>query len=265
MIRTVLELSSTARLVALATVKLRLGITDSAQDSLLTDLIDEASSAITDVLDFELARQRYEDRFFGNGRRTLVLGRWPVDPATLTITVDDVAVTDFELDPDSGLVYRQLGWPSGDGEDRNILADYFAGYILPDQIQTWSAALAIDAVAAPWARPSSPSLSRFLFLADDDGTTGGAEPTWPTTAGGAVDDNGITWTAHVAQALPKVLSGVAIGVVRSLFHRRNLDPATTQIQADGFSQSFLATAQSASSGVIPQAELKTLLRWRAAR
>ena len=87
--------SSTTALVDLSTVKDRLGISDSSQDARLTDLIAEASSAIVAYVGRDLARQTYQESLSGNNRARLSLARFPVDPESVTLTIDDVAVQEI--------------------------------------------------------------------------------------------------------------------------------------------------------------------------
>ena len=53
----------------------------------------------------------------------------------------------------------------------------------------WSNGTAVS--AGDVVRPSRPN--GHYYTAQNDGTTGASEPTWPINGGGTVDDNGITW------------------------------------------------------------------------
>ena len=65
-------------------------------------------------------------------------------------------------------------------------------------VPAWSAAAAISAGAK--IRPTS-SNNR-VYQAGGSGTTGGTQPTWPTTLGDTVSDNGITWTCLAYEDTP---------------------------------------------------------------
>ena len=56
-------------------------------------------------------------------------------------------------------------------------------------VAEWSASEAI--LANDERRPTTHN--GYVYEAQGSGTTGGSEPTWPTTIGGTVADNGITW------------------------------------------------------------------------
>ncbi len=58
--------------------------------------------------------------------------------------------------------------------------------------QTWVAATAY--VLLDYVQPTSPN-NNFTYRCTTAGTSGGSEPTFPTTAGGTVNDNGVVWTA----------------------------------------------------------------------
>jgi hypothetical protein len=49
----------------------------------------------------------------------------------------------------------------------------------------------VDVLAGDLIRPTPENRNGHVFRAENDGTTGGTEPTWPTS--GTVGDNGITW------------------------------------------------------------------------
>jgi hypothetical protein len=237
----VLTASSTAALIALATVKDRLGITDTAQDTQLNQLIAEASSAIVAYLGRDLARQRYEQSTRGDHRRRLLLERFPVDRDSITLTVDGTAATDFAIyDASVGMLSRAIGWPcpsSADDDENNVVATYKAGYVLPDQISTWTAAA--TATLGKWLRPTSPALSPLLFEITTGGTLHAAtEATWPTTAGQTVTNGTAVMTARDAQELPQVLVNCAWLTVQEFRQRLTRLAGATSMSADGFSVSY---------------------------
>jgi hypothetical protein len=63
----------------------------------------------------------------------------------------------------------------------------------------------------------------FYYISSSTGVTGGVEPTWPTTLGATVVDNGITWTAIRAYRQNGVVASVAS---RRVFQAINIDDPT---------------------------------------
>jgi hypothetical protein len=59
----------------------------------------------------------------GGGGQTLILPAFPV--ANVSVSVGGVAVTDFQVDEDAGILRRQAGWPDGLG---NIQVTFDHGF-----------------------------------------------------------------------------------------------------------------------------------------
>jgi hypothetical protein len=259
----VLTAAPSRALIALATVKDRLGITGSTEDTRLTDLIAEASSAIVTFLGRDLARQRYEESIAGHGRLLLQLARFPVDRDSVTMTVDAVAVaaTDFAYsDHEIGHLFRGIGWPlSSDDDDRNnVVVTYKAGYVLPDQIRTWATALTL--AAGDWLRPTSPALSPLLFEITTAGASGsGSEPTWPTTAGTTVTAGTAVATAREAWELPEHLRSLAWLAVQAKYAELSRIAGLASQSGDGFSESYFRESFEYS---LPPSVCHGLEQWR---
>ena len=221
----VLTAASDTKLCTLADVKSRLGITASTYDSTLTSLIIASSRAVVSYLGGrELARQRYEEKVSGLNRLRLLLSRWPVDPDSITVTVDGTALTDYLVERPQMLFYEGV-WPStsettGQEGEENITVTYKAGYVLPNWIATWAAATV--KTAGVWVRPTTPTLSPLLFECTTAGTTHATtEPTWPA-AGSTVADNTAVWTGRDAVELPDDIEEAAI-LLTSNWYQGGLD------------------------------------------
>lgn len=258
----VLTASSTQALITLATVKDRLGITDTSEDTRLGQLIAEASSAITSYLGRDLARQRYQQSTRGNGERRLLLERFPVDRDSITLTIDATAYTDFAVfDADVGILSRALSWTcpsSSDDDENNIVVTYRAGYVLPDLVDTWTAGA--TAVLGEWLRPTSPALSPLLFEITTGGTLhASVEATWPTTAGQTVTNGTAVMTARDAQELPGLILSCAWLTVNEFRQRITRLPGATSMSADGYSASY--SLDSIDCALPSQVE-KSLDLWR---
>lgn len=202
----VLTAASTKALCTLQSVKDRLGISGSSEDAKLTAFIAGASALIPAIKGRELVRQRYLQTLAGNGRTRLVLGVWPVDRDSVTLTIDDVAYTDFVVEqPLGGVLYRETGWPFGAGvpcedPEENVAVTFNAGYVPPDLVKAWSASLVVT--AGQFVQASSTNPQPLLFEATTAGTMASTEPTWPTTGGDTVTSGTAVLTARHALPVP---------------------------------------------------------------
>lgn len=247
---------ATQNLITLAQVKLYLGETGSSKDSLYTALISGVSASMIAMITVHPGRQRYEELSRGayGGTVSRYLGRLPVEAGTLTVTLDDVALTEdtafpidnFEHfileDPDTGLVYRPNGWYSGSlssaSTSPGLVDRYYAGYLLPDQVSTWAASTAFT--VGKFTRPTAPNLLRFEATAST-GNTGATEPVWPTAIGGTVVDGGVTWAARAARELPEHISLHCYSEVLRAITRLKTAPGVSSWEAEGISESYFAS------------------------
>lgn len=242
----VLTASSVSELISLADAKRRLGISASTWDSLLSALIDDASSTIASALGRPLGRQRYLETLSGNDRTRILLSRFPVDRDSVTLEIDDTAQTDFTVeDPAVGMLYREGLWPIGASEpnerpEESVEVTYKAGYVLPDQIAAWANSAAVSALT--WVRPTTP-VGDLLMECTTAGTTDSSEPTWPTTAGTTVTSGTAVYTARHAEELPKAISSVAWLVVRRGYTASKFLTGTRELESDGQRIVFQASDQ----------------------
>jgi hypothetical protein len=113
-------------LTTLTAVKLHLGITDESDDALLTQLINEASDDIAGNCNRTLTREtRTAEKYIGDGSPDIYLELYPVE-SIASVTIDGLAVTDYELTAKSGRLFRENGWDY----DATILVTYTGGYRL---------------------------------------------------------------------------------------------------------------------------------------
>lgn len=127
-------------LISLATAKARLPYLVASSgpsapglsDADIQRYINDASGAAESVARRDLAASDYTEIVSGNGRYEIMLGHYPVESITSVKIASDGgfdsadAVTDYELDADSGILYRRTSvWPKG---NRNIQIVYRAGY-----------------------------------------------------------------------------------------------------------------------------------------
>lgn len=261
----VLTASDERKLITLSTVKTRLGITVSTHDTTLTELIEEASSAIEEYVGRDLARQRYTETVAGLDRDRILLSRFPVDPESVTLTIDGTADTTFAVeDAEHGILFYDGGWPSESDQERTIAVTYRAGYVLPGSIGDWTAATAYTAASnttvASWVRPTALNASPLLFECTTAGTShASTQPTWPTTAGGTVTDSSVTWTARTAKELPAVLRNCAWLATQYLWATRSRAAGVASMKAEDFEVSYFATQ---TETLLPTSVIRALGRWR---
>jgi hypothetical protein len=99
----------------------------------------------------------------------------------------------------------------------------------------------MQTTAAAWQATHAYSLHRIVkratgsgvywFKVTDAGTSGGTEPTWPTSNGGTVTDGGVEWTAFRARRLT--------GTVSSVTNRRVFAATGVSVVNDFYAQGFL--------------------------
>lgn len=135
--RSILSVTTAAtvrNLTTLDRVKSELGITDNASDILLTAKIKEASSDINARAwadPYEVVTQTFWNVAC---EEYLILRRRP-NVSVTTVTVDDVATTDYRIDAETGLLYclDASGYPISWTACKSIVLVYSAGYTMPGQ------------------------------------------------------------------------------------------------------------------------------------
>lgn len=263
----VVTAASTSKLISLHDVKQRLGIEGNQSDDLLSELIEDASSAVAEYLGrASLSRQQYEEKLSGNDRLRIHLSQIPVDPDSVTLTIDGTADTDFSVESkQAGTLFREGTWSHGDAADwvgqaseENLVVTYKGGWVLPDQISTWAKSKSYAAGA--WVRPSSPALSPLLYECTTAGTSGSSEPAWGTTAGGTTTDNSVTWTARDAAELPRVLRSCAFLAVQDLWTATTRGGDVQEIEADGMRERYFERRRGAAG--LPEGVQRSLDAWR---
>lgn len=139
-------------LITLADLKTWLGITsvDAARDSRLEMYINTISTAIETYCNRKFKSATYtSEKYQATDEQELILKNYPVTSIT-SLTYNDDTLTeadeDFELDEDTGILFREEGWAktgygnylSGkiDFPERNITVTYVAGYsTIPEDLK----------------------------------------------------------------------------------------------------------------------------------
>jgi len=135
------------KLTKLETVKAELGITDNSQDTLLDNLIEQASSFIKNYCDREFGRATYRELVPSYGNQYLVLSQTPIHSVEYVKLYDTtISNEEYTVINDKGFIYRKYGWgwetllysgtvsaiPIASGEIPIYEIKYTAGYLLPN-------------------------------------------------------------------------------------------------------------------------------------
>ena len=259
----VLTAATTRKLIAHATLVNRLGISN--DNTRLSELNLEASSAIEEYVGRILARQRYTETLTGNWRSRLALSCLPLDRDSVTLTIDGTAYTDFSVESwESGHLWRDGGWPANgvaqslaERDEENIAVTYKAGYVLPDMIGAWVNSATV--VAGTWIRPTTP-VGDLLMECTTAGAVAASEPTWPTTAGSTVTSSAAVYTARHAVELPKQIVSAAWLTVHQLHTSMTRGFDVRAIEGDG--QRIEYATSNAQTGPLPLAAMRMLDAWR---
>jgi hypothetical protein len=130
---TVTSAPSTTKLIALADLKALLGISDSANDALLGNIIQRGSDAIARFCNRVFAQRTIIETLPGPGGQLLKLKFSPV--VTLTSIALDGETVDSDTyvltEPEAGIVFRESYW-AYTGHKYSYTATYTHGYNLPD-------------------------------------------------------------------------------------------------------------------------------------
>jgi hypothetical protein len=240
------------RWASLTSARNRLGLAvEATTDALLDELILEVSGELEGLVCRPLGRHRYRESAPGRGTVLLFLSRAPIE-SLLSVAFDgeelDLADEAIEIDGPS-TIRRRAAWQntaplSDEGIVRRPVAgqelplysvEYWAGYLMPPQVVSWTAGAAVTAGA--WVRPANRG-NPLRFEADAAGATGDTEPTWPTSAGESVADNGITWTAYAAKELPAGLRRLALRLIVDAWHTRSRDRGLRRVAEMGTSREY---------------------------
>jgi len=166
--------------------------------------IDHAVEKIEGVLDCRiLYRQRYRSRQPGSDQLELELPQWPAESEALE--VQGVDINGYRLNRDR-YVYRNGGWAAvrhaarltqeglAGTEIENHRIDFFAGYLMPGQINEWKAGRSYIKLSSTsvgphtlpefgsWIKPTDPkhANNKLRFECTTAGDSALAtEPTWP--------------------------------------------------------------------------------------
>lgn len=250
--------SLVTRLVSVSAFKTETGISVSTYDARIARILDATSRAFAEFLGWPLPRQRYTETTSGHGRQRLILSARPVDRDSVTVALDELALTldtDFTVeDAAQGVLHRRAGWLTascrpGERGEEIIAATYKAGWILPAQIADFTATAM---TAGSWIRPAAGQVNPLLMEVTTAGTASGSEPTWPTTSGTTATSGTVTFTARDARELPGDIYEVALVTARQWYDGAlDLPTGIESESADGFRISYDTQANRDGASPLP--------------
>lgn len=237
----VIERAAHTRVLEESDVTSFLTATEDFDSSLIAEAITAIGSAFGEYLGFPLWRERVAEAVGADsfGYRRLHTLRRPIE-----------AVHAIEVGQDSG-VFMDVADFSVRGSNRDHLlhlngwwvtlssseyvVDYTAGWYMPGQVSQWTAneTYATGALVHPTA-------SERIFQANNDGDSGGSEPTWPLDHDTTVVDNEVTWQQlAAARLLPsEVKNAASVAVAEYLRGARSVsglaqsgDGATLEVRS----------------------------------
>lgn len=135
----VIEPATSYGLISLEDAKLLLGVSaaDTSSDEALTLQIEHESATIAAMCNRVFARERVVETYRLIGTERIYLNHWPVKQEDIESIVDNgnpvasgfpAPTNDYELDSNSGMLYRAGGW-----QGPAVVASYTGGYQLPDE------------------------------------------------------------------------------------------------------------------------------------
>lgn len=229
------------RVIAPATAMTRLGSLATGKDSLVSDLVGDATDALATFLGFFPCRQTYETSIQGWGDVRLQLPSPHVDGSTVVVTRDGEELTGWSLDSRSGILYRADGWPStaaqyGSAVDLlpgsevpELAVTFAAGFVVEEDIKAWAANLVVtvgDFVRPPWP-------ARYLHEVTVAGTMAATAPTWATTAGTSITSGTATLVARASEEVPKSIKSACLDEVTYRLHTGTRDSSLASRQVPG--------------------------------
>jgi hypothetical protein len=120
--------------VTVAEVKTALRITDTSQDTELSQIIDRVEARLQGAMNRQLALASYTESYCGTGTRELLLHSYPLRDLT-AVTIEDGEVIDVDdtdqiryaegVHAPGVLILQASVWPRG---DFNVSVEYDAGY-----------------------------------------------------------------------------------------------------------------------------------------
>lgn len=158
--------------------KLQLPPEESENDEDIEDLINAASDYIEKFCDRKFGRNSYTELIAGTGRLKILVNNYPVvSVESINVSGDDIAPDDYEVISESGMLYRDNGWPErGFGVENltyevtepklNVKIKYTSGFVLPKD------GTADTPRDLPWDLEQVCIKLVLLYYNDNDGTGG---------------------------------------------------------------------------------------------
>lgn len=263
-ILTALSVPMSKRPASLAVVKRELGIVGTADDPELLELIAAVgdTAAGPEAMNRPYWRCRWRVRMSGSGRPRLLPRIWPIERVELIRwRYEEVDSSTYEITgTNHDELYMEDGWRSSCPGDFAYEVIYWGGWIMPDEIATWSPETQVE--PGKWVRGTQPTLLRFEATSISYiGETGVSEPSWPENEGENVVDGDVVWTARAASEQPAEVTRAANFTAVERYRGALEIPLGVESETDN-SGTTRYVSDSTRIGTIPPAAAATWRRYR---
>lgn len=297
---TVITPARSTGLTLVAKVKTEIKVTSSDDDSFISDLIAEASSAISDHLNRDLARCVVSEGLPSYHKNTLMLSRTPVVAVSQVLqqgdngfdpsTGDVLDSTEYWIsNADAGFLFKRTGWrtseiigfPAVFSPDVSYLpeqpntkiwtAQYTGGYLLPGDDVTSSSISAIASDSSfnlvgarlPLLVVGDLVMASGFSNAGNNGTfvVKSCTDTKLVVTGNLIDEAAGQNVSLAVRNLPSSVERAAIETIKGWYFGRDRD-WTTKMERIGGTRSGAWTAQYDPSAAFPPLAIQLLERYQ---
>lgn len=272
----------TQQLTTLARVKSDMRITVTKYDTVLTDLIADASSTLIKEIGYPLFRAKVRESLVGEGHSELMLSRTPVAYVESVAVDGEVVPSDqFTVEPDIGLAIHETAWPNTkhigawitpfelpDAGRFKVAVEYWGGALGPDD-NVVASGMAVDGVGKEFVFTDPPlvvpgDVIEAIGFGEPDNngqfTVVSRSETGITVSADLVTEAAAPGAAQLlVRNLSRALERLCIDTVRAWFKGLDRDPNITSERIGDWSATYASGEQAHE---LPPNVFKSLDRWR---